>query len=67
MYKISTEENKVKLFELLEEARKRKGKEKAEGLSPSIEEKVNLLKRILNENIEEKDGQVQKRKSKDHP
>jgi len=43
-----------------------KGKEKAEGLSPSIEEKVNLLKRILNENIEEKDGQVQKRKSKDH-
>jgi len=36
--------------------------EKANGLSLSVEEKVKLLKRILNENIEEKDGQVQKRK-----
>ncbi|MHA1482609.1 MAG: hypothetical protein ACTSQA_04125 [Candidatus Heimdallarchaeaceae archaeon] len=46
----------------MEEARKLN--EKAEGLSPSVEEKVELLKRILNENIEEKDGKVQKRKDK---
>jgi transposase len=61
-YKFSTEEKKIKLVEAVEEARKLNAK--AEGLSPSVDEKVNLLKRILNENIEENDGQVQKRKDK---
>jgi len=62
VYKFSTEEKKVKLVEVVEEARKLN--ERAEGLSPLVEEKVEVLKRILNENIEEKDGQVQKRKDK---
>ena len=62
MYKFSTDEKKVKLVEVVEETSKLS--EKANGLSLSVEENVKLLKRILNENIEEKDGQVQKRKDK---
>jgi len=38
--------------------------EKADGMGPSVEQKVNLLKRILNENVEEKNDKIQKKKDK---
>jgi IS5 family transposase len=59
--KLSTEEKKKKLVEVVEEARKIKGK--AEELkSPSVDQKVEQLNQILNENIEEKDNVIQKKK-----
>ncbi len=47
---------------MVEEARKLI--EIADGMGPSVKKKVDLLKRILNENIEEKNDKVQKKKDK---
>jgi IS5 family transposase len=62
VYKMGNEEKKKKLIEVVEEARKIN--EKVDELSPSVVEKVELLKQILNENIEENNNQIQKRKDK---
>ena len=62
VYKLNTEQKKAKLVEVVEEARKLI--KKAEGLGYSVKEKVKLLKRILNENIEEKNDKVRKKKDK---
>jgi IS5 family transposase len=61
IHTLKTEEKKKKLVEVVEEARAIKGKaEKLE--SPSVEQKIEQLNQILNENIEEKNGEVQKKK-----
>lgn len=62
VYKLNTNEKKAKLVEVVGEARKLI--EKADGMGPSVEEKVNLLKRILNENVEVKNDKIQKKKDK---
>lgn len=62
VHKLSTEEKKKKLVEVVEEARKIT--EIAEELGSSVKEKVDLLRQILNENIEEKNNTIQKRKDK---
>ena len=62
VYKLNTNDKKSKLIEVVEEARKLI--EIADGMGPSVEEKVNLLKRILNENIEVKNDKIQKKKDK---
>ncbi len=59
--RLTTEEKKKKLVEVVEEARKIKSK--AEELkSPSIDRNIEQLSQILNENIDEKDNVIQKRK-----
>ena len=61
VHTLKPEEKKKKLVEVVEEARAIKGK--ADELeSPSVKQKIELLNRILNENTEEKDGEVQKKK-----
>jgi hypothetical protein len=60
LYKMNTEEKKSKLVEVVEEARRIN--EIAKEMGPYVEEKVELLRQILNENIEEKNDQIQKRK-----
>jgi len=62
VHKLKPKEKKAKLVEVVEEARKLI--KKAEGLGHSVEEKVKLLKRILNENIEEQNDKVRKKKDK---
>jgi IS5 family transposase len=58
---LKPEEKKKKLVEVVEEARAIRNK--AEILeSPAVKQKIDQLNQILNENIEEKDGQVQKKK-----
>lgn len=59
--KLSTEDKKKKLVKIVEEAKNIKSK--AEELkSPSIDEKIEQMNQILNENVEEKDNGIQKRK-----
>ncbi len=61
MHTLKPEEKKKKLVEVVEEARTIRGKaEKLE--SPSVEQKIEQLNQILNENIEEKNGKIQKKK-----
>ncbi len=61
LHTLKTEEKKTKLVEVVEEARTIR--DKAEKLeSPSVKQKIEQLNQILNENIEEKNGNVQKKK-----
>lgn len=61
IHALKPEEKKKKLVEVVEEARNIRNKaEKLE--SPSVKQKVEQLNQILNENIEEKNGEVQKKK-----
>jgi transposase len=61
VHTLKPEEKKKKLVEVVEEARTIRNK--AEVLeSPSIEQKIEQLNQILNENVEEKNGEVQKKK-----
>src|SRR3989337_1351692 len=61
IHTLKPEEKKKKLVEVVEEARAIRGKaEKLE--SPSVNKKIEQLNQILNENIEEKNGKVQKKK-----
>jgi len=61
LHTLKTEEKKKKLVEVVEEARTIRSKaEKLE--SPSVNLKLEQLNQILNENIEEKNGEVQKKK-----
>jgi IS5 family transposase len=61
IHTLKLEEKKKKLVEVVEEARAIRGK--AEKLkSPSVDKKIEQLNQILNENIEEKKGKVQKKK-----
>jgi IS5 family transposase len=61
IHTLKPEEKKKKLVEVVEEARAIRGKaEKLE--SPSVNKKIEQLNQILNENIEEKKGKVQKKK-----
>ena len=61
IHTLKPEEKKKKLVEVVEEARAIR--DKAEKLeSPSVKHEIELLNRILNENVEEKDGEVQKKK-----
>jgi IS5 family transposase len=63
VHTLKPEEKKKKLVEVVEEARTLRGKaEKLE--SPSVNQKIELLNRILNENTEEENGEI--RKKKDH-
>jgi IS5 family transposase len=60
VHTLKPEEKKKKLVEVVEEARTLRGK--AEELeSPSIRQKIEQLNLILNENTEEKDGEIQKK------
>jgi transposase len=61
VHTLKPEEKKKKLVEVVEEARTIRNK--AEVLeSPSVKQKIEQLNRILNENVEEKNGEVQKKK-----
>lgn len=61
IHTLKPEEKKRKLVEVVEEARAIKSKaQKLE--SPSVNQKIEQLNQILNENIEEKNGDVQKKK-----
>ncbi len=61
IHKLKSEEKKKKLIEVVEEARNIKSKaEKLE--SASVDEKIQQLNHILNENIEEENGEIQKKK-----
>ncbi len=61
IHTLKPEEKKKKLVEVVEEARNIRNKaEKLE--SPSVKQKIEQLNQILNENIEEKNGEVQKKK-----
>ncbi len=61
IHTLKPEEKKKKLVEVVEEARAIRNKaEKLE--SPSVKQKIEQLNQILNENIEEKNGEVQKKK-----
>jgi IS5 family transposase len=63
VHTLKPEEKKKKLVEVVEEARIVRGKaEKLE--SPSVRQKIEQLNRILNENTEEENGEI--RKKKDH-
>jgi IS5 family transposase len=60
VHTLKPEEKKKKLVEVVEEARTLRGK--AEELeSPSIKQKIEQLNQILNENTEEKIGEIQKK------
>src|SRR3990170_1648359 len=60
IHTMKLEEKKKKLVEVVEEARAIRGKaEKLE--SPSVDKKIEQLNQILNENVEEKKGKVQKK------
>ncbi len=61
IHTLKPEEKKKKLVDVVEEARTIRNKaEKLE--SPSVKQKIEQLNQILNENIEEKNGEVQKKK-----
>ena len=61
MHTLKPEEKKKKLVEVVDEARALKSK--AEELeSPSVKQKIEQLNLILNENTEEKNGEIQKKK-----
>lgn len=61
IHRLKPEEKKKKLIEIVEEARAIRNK--AEKLEfPSVKQKIEQLNQILNENIEEKNGEVQKKK-----
>ncbi|MCZ7362988.1 MAG: IS1182 family transposase [Candidatus Methanoperedens sp.] len=60
IYTLKLEEKKKKLVEVVEEARAIRGKAEKLG-SPSVDKKIEQLNQILNENIEEKKGKVQKK------
>ncbi len=61
VHTLKTEEKKKKLVDVVEEARTIRNK--AEVLeSPSVKQKIEQLNQILNENIEEKNGEIQKKK-----
>jgi transposase len=61
VHMLKPEAKKKKLVEVVEEARMIKSKAQTLN-SPLVNEKIELLNRILNENIEEKEGKIQKRK-----
>jgi len=62
IHKLKPEEKKKKLVEVVEEARTiRDRAEKLE--SPSVKQKIEQLNQILNENTEEKNGKIQKKKT----
>ena len=61
LHKLESGEKKKKLVEVVEEARAIRAKaEKLE--SPSVKQKIDQLNQILNENIEEENGKIQKKK-----
>jgi IS5 family transposase len=61
LHTLKPEAKKKKLVEVVEEARAIR--DKAEKLeSPAVKQKIEQLNQILNENIEEKNGKVQKKK-----
>jgi IS5 family transposase len=61
LHTLKPEEKKTKLVDVVEEARAIR--DKAEKLeSPSVKQKIEQLNQILNENTEEKNGKVQKKK-----
>ena len=61
IHTLKPEEKKKKLVEVVEEARAIRGKAgKLE--SPSVKQKIEQLNQILNENIEEENGKIQKKK-----
>jgi IS5 family transposase len=61
LHTLKPEEKKTKLVDVVEEARAIR--DKAEKLeSASVKQKIEQLNQILNENIEEKNGKVQKKK-----
>lgn len=61
LHTLKSEERKTKLVDVVEEARAIR--DKAEKLeSPSVKQKIEQLNQILNENIEKKNGKVQKKK-----
>ncbi len=61
LHTMKSEEKKKKLVDVVEEARAIRGKaEKLE--SPSVKQKIEQLNQILNENIEEENGKIQKKK-----
>ena len=61
IHTLKPEEKKKKLVDVVDEARAIRGKaEKLE--SPSVNKKIEQLNQILNENAEEKNGKVQKKK-----
>ena len=61
LHTLKPEEKKTKLVDVVEEARAIR--DKAEKLeSPLVKQKIEQLNQILNENIEEKNGKIQKKK-----
>jgi len=61
LHTLRPEEKKTKLVDVVEEARAIR--DKAEKLeSPLVKQKIEQLNQILNENIEEKNGKIQKKK-----
>ena len=61
LHTLKPEEKKTRLVEIVEEARVIRAKvEKLD--SSSVKKKIEQLNQILNENIEEKNGKVQKKK-----
>ncbi len=61
IHTLKPEEKKKKLVEVVEEARTIRNKAQILG-SPAVKQKIDQLNQILNENIEEKNGEVQKKK-----
>ena len=60
VYKLSPEERESKLVELVKKAREIN--QKSESIGGKVSEKTQQLRRILNENIEEKDDKIVKKK-----
>jgi transposase len=62
VYKLSPEEKESKLVELVKKAREIN--QKSESIGGKVSEKTHQLKRILNENIEENENKIVKKKDK---
>ena len=62
VYKLSPEEKESKLVELVIKAREIN--QKSESIEGKVREKTQQLKRILNENIEENENQIVKKKTR---
>jgi IS5 family transposase len=62
VYKLSPEEKESKLVELVIKAREIS--QKSEGIEGKVREKTQQLKRILNENIEENENKIVKKKTR---
>ena len=62
VYKLSPEEKESKLVELVKKAREIN--QKSESIEGKVSEKTQQLKRILNENIEENENKIVKKKDK---